>query len=135
MAPFGKAEAEIGGKDYILVFNFGAMAAIEQKADRSFQSIAAELSPNEDGTPKPDLKISTAALLLWGCFRAKHPNVSFDAAGEMLLGDEGPKAIEGLLACMANAFPEGDVANPPKRAKAGAGRTPSTVVARGLFAR
>lgn len=122
MAPFGKAQAEIGGKVLNLVFNFGAMAAIEQHPfGRSFQLIAAELAPNEDGSPKADLKISTAALLLWGCLRAKHSTVSYDAAGEMLLGEDADKAIAGLLECLGNAFPQGEEANPPKRAKAGIG--------------
>lgn len=120
-APFGRAEAEIEGKNYTLVFNFGAMAAIERHPyGCSFQSLAAELSPNEDGSPKADLKISTAALLLWGCLRAKHSHVSFDQAGEMLLGPDADGAIAGLLACLADAFPESNE-NPPKRAKAGAG--------------
>jgi hypothetical protein len=123
MAPFGKAQAEIGGKDYTLVFNFGAMAAIEQHPyGGPFQLIAAELAPNEDGSPKTDLKISTAALLLWGCLRAKHSTVSYDAAGEMLLGDADGAAIAGLLECLGNAFPDVETAaNPPKRAKAGTG--------------
>lgn len=119
-APFGRAEARIEGKDYTLVFNFGAMAAIERHPyGCSFQLLAQELSPNEDGSPKTDLKISTAALLLWGCLRAKHPHVSFDEAGEMLLGDRDA-ATAGLMACLSDAFPE-SAANPRKRAKAGAG--------------
>ena len=122
-APFGRAEAKVDGKDYHLVFNFGAMAAIERHPyGSSFQSLAAELAPNEDGSPKADLKVSTAALLLWGCLRAKHPHVSFDAAGEMILGDDGNAAIAALLECLGDAFPSGDEEkNPPKRAKAGAG--------------
>jgi hypothetical protein len=121
-APFGKADAEIEGKVYSLVFNFGAMAAIENHPyGGPFQGIAAELAPNEDGTPKADIKISTAALLLWGCLRAKHSTVTFDQAGAMLLGENADAAVAGLLECMGNAFPDGDVANPPKRAKAGAG--------------
>jgi hypothetical protein len=120
-APFGKAEAEIEGKDYNLVFNFGAMAAIERHPyGCSFQNLAAELSPNEDGSPKTDLRISTAALLLWGCLRAKHPHVSFDRAGEMLLGPDAELATAGLLSCLADAFPD-EKGNPPKRAKAGTG--------------
>jgi hypothetical protein len=122
MAPFGKAQAEIDGKVYTLVFNFGAMAAIEQHPfGRSFQLIAAELAPNEDGSPKTDLKISTAALLLWGCLRAKHSTVSYDSAGEMLLGEGADAAVAGLLECLGSAFPQDDKANPPKRAKVGAG--------------
>jgi hypothetical protein len=123
MAPFGKAQAEIGGKDFTLIFNFGAMAAIEQHPyGGPFQTIAAELAPNADGSPKTDLKISTAALLLWGCLRAKHSTVSYDAAGEMLLGDQNGAAVAGLLECLGNAFPDvEEAANPPKRAKAGTG--------------
>ena len=122
-APFGKAEAEIEGKSYSLVFNFGAMAAIERHPlGCSFQSLAAELAPNEDGSPKTDLRISTAALLLWGCLRAKHPHVSFERAGEILLGDDAESATAGLLACLADAFPE-STGNPQKRAKAGTGTT------------
>jgi hypothetical protein len=121
-APYGKASAEIGGRDYTLVFNFGAMAAIENHPyGAPFQTLATELSPNEDGSPKADVKLSTAALLLWGCLRAKHANISFDQAGEMLLGDDASNAIGGLMECLSNAFPQGDVENPPKRAKAGTG--------------
>lgn len=121
-APFGKASAEIGGKDYTLVFNFGAMAAIENHPyGAPFQTFAKEMSPNEDGSPKEDMKLSTAALLLWGCFRAKHPNISFDDAGEMLLSDDANEAIGALMECLSNAFPSGEVENPRKRAKAGAG--------------
>jgi hypothetical protein len=121
-APYGKANVEIGGKDYTLVFNFGAMAAIENHPyGAPFQSLAKELAPNEDGSPKDDMKLSTAALLLWGCFRAKHAHVSFDQSGEMLLGDDASAAVGGLMECLANAFPDGEVENPPKRAKAGTG--------------
>lgn len=122
-APFGKAEAEIEGKAYSLVFNFGAMAAIERHPlGCSFQSLAAELAPNEDGSPKADLKISTAALLLWGCLRAKHSTVGFERAGEMLMGPDSEAAVAGLLACLADAFPD-STGNPQKRAKAGTGTT------------
>lgn len=122
-APFGKADAEIGGKVYHLVFNFGAMAAIERHPyGCPFQLLAQELAPNEDGSPKADLKISTAALLLYGCFRAKHPNVSFEQAGEMLLdADNAEAAMNGLLSCLADAFPQGESENPRKPAKAGTG--------------
>jgi hypothetical protein len=120
-APFGRAEAEIEGKNYTLVFNFGAMAAVERHPlGCPFQALAAELSPNEDGSPKTEIRVSTAALLLWGCLRAKHSHVSFEQAGEMLLGDGAEAATAGLLACLADAFPEAK-GNPPKRAKAGAG--------------
>lgn len=121
-APFGKSDAEIDGKTYHLVFNFGAMAAIERHPyGCSFNLLAAELAPNEDGTPKADMKISTAALLLWGCLRAKHSTVSFDQAGEMLLGDGADAAVQGLLSCLSDAFPQGEKENPRKRAKAGTG--------------
>ena len=122
-APFGKAQAEIGGKVYNLVFDFGAMAAIERHPyGCSFQQISLELAPNEDGSPKTDLRISTAALLLWGCLRAKHSAVSFNEAGEMLLGEDGEAITNAMLECMTSAFPDpGEKANPPKRAKAGTG--------------
>lgn len=122
-SPYGKADAEIGGKDYRLVFDFGAMAAIENHPYGSpFQVLAKELSPNEDGSPKEDMKLSTAALLLWGCFRAKHSAVTFNQAGEMLLGDDNEAATAALLECLANAFPQGgEEENPRKRAKVGIG--------------
>lgn len=120
---YGEAETVIGGRPHKLVFNFGAMAAIENHPyGRSFQLIAQELSPNEDGSPKTDLKVSTAALLLWGCLRAKHSTVSFDDAGAMLLSDDGQAVTDAMLACLSKAFPaEEPPPNPRKRAKVAVG--------------
>lgn len=113
---YGEADAEIDGRKLRLVFNFSALAAMETRSDRSFQAIAKELSPNEDGSPKDNLKISTAALLLWGCLRAKHSSVSFDEAGEMLLGEDGGAITEALLECLGRAFPDAvESKNPQKR--------------------
>lgn len=117
---FGRADARIGGKDYHLVFNFSAMAAMERHPfGTSFPSLAAEFAPDAEG--KVNLRISSAALMLWGCLRAKHPHVSFDEAGEMLLGPDAQSVTEALTLCLADAFP-GESANPPKRAKAGTGK-------------
>jgi len=116
---YGEAEAEIGGQRYKLVFNFSAIAAIENHPyGCSFQAIARELSPNDDGSPKSDMKMSLAALLLWGCLRTKHSTVSYDDAGNMLLGEDGETAVQALLECVSKAFPTnegGGEGNPRKR--------------------
>lgn len=84
-----------------------------------FPSIMKAMAPNEDGGPK-DVMLSLVAGVLWGLLRAKHGNVTYDQAGELMLGGDSEELFNLVNACFEDAFP-GESENPPKRAKAGTG--------------
>lgn len=120
-APYGKAQGEIGGKGYTLVFDFGAMAAMERQLQMPFQDIMLTLKPNDDGTPRNPM-LSVVAAVVWGLLRAKHSSVTYNEAGALMMGDDAQQLIDLMEACLEDAFPkEAGSANPPKRAKAGTG--------------
>lgn len=90
-----------------LVINFNALAEAEYDADMGVNDILAELDRDQ-----PRMKIMRA--IVWGALREKHPNITSEMVGDLLLSEfEGVAA--GIREAMSAAFPEaiGGDENPP----------------------
>lgn len=79
----GEAEATLDGKIYRLVMNNGAWAAVERVLDDSYIDIIADMVRREVAGKSP--KNSVVGALLWGAFRAHHPEISLSECGDLMM--------------------------------------------------
>jgi len=80
----GEASVTVAGETYLLVMNNAAWMAAEAVLDQSFLDITVEIVTA--GARNQNLKLSTAAALLYGATRAHHPEVDLDGCGGLLRG-------------------------------------------------
>lgn len=111
----GEAMLVSDGKELTLRYDFDALCAVEDAADKAIGDVLIELS---QGSPR----LTTVRALIYGGLREHHPEVTLKEAGELFLSD-GPAVSEAMNKALSAAFPkmaEGKQGeNPRKRRSAG----------------
>jgi hypothetical protein len=67
-------ELSIGGKKFQLIFDFNAVAEVEERTGRNLMT--------KDGWDK--LNGTTISILLWACLQANHPDVTLLAVRKLM---------------------------------------------------
>ena len=131
----GEITFEAGGKDYTLVFSNNAFCVLEDYLGRGVLDIYDEIgswSPPLDakGKPKPEtekeatarakrIKLSFCRALFWAGLKDRHPEMTIEAAGNLMDEVGGlvgvMKIIANGVAAASPAAKEGGSARPPKK--------------------
>lgn len=106
----GEASAVLGdGTSLTLVYDFNALCEVEEAAGKSISEVLAEISK---GSPR----LSTARALVFGGLRARHPEMTLEEVGPLIMSD-GQALTEAMQKALLAAFPNAEgkkAGNAPK---------------------
>lgn len=114
-----KGEAKLG--DFVLVFNFNAICALESATGRDAADVFAALQPGPGGEP-PSVSFTLFRTLVWAGLQERHPDLSEAAAGNIIQEAGGPQATaDALTSALSAMAPEAKAAASPPKAAGGTG--------------
>lgn len=123
----GEVAFDADGKTYTLRFSSNAICELEERLDKSFTKIGAELQAAVETDPA-SIRFGTLRAIFWAGLQDHHPDIDLAAAGDVMIAAGGAVQAMALIGgAFVAAFParEGGAGNPPKGAgkrKAGTGR-------------
>lgn len=118
MANPHKGEATLKAKDveYVLRYSSNAIVELENALDRGFTDIALEMTTWAKN-PKA-MRVGTMRAVLWAGLRERHPDITLEQAGDLLLDGGGMFVIaQKVSEALTLAFPQAETkgARPPNR--------------------
>jgi len=102
----GEVAFKLGGKEYTMVYNHGALVELEDKLDRGIVAITSEM---QRWAKEPErVRLKWVGLLIWAGL-LKHHNMTVEQAGELLdvASAEGVNLMEIIGDAMSKAY--GDI--------------------------
>ena len=101
----GEVAFKLGGKEYTMVYNHGALVELEDKLDRGIVAITSEM---QRWAKEPQrIRLKWVGLLMWAGL-LKHHNMTVEQAGELLdvASAEGVNLMELIGESMSRAYGE-----------------------------
>lgn len=114
----GEVPFVVGERSFTLCLSVNSLARLEKAMGMGINRISAKLSNTED------MYLGDWVLVLWVALSKHHPDISQEAAGD-LLGEAGLDAtVNALGEAMSNAFPDAQKGGgrPSPAAQAGTGQ-------------
>jgi hypothetical protein len=115
----GEATFVVKGQHYNLVLDTNSICEIEEATGEGFVSLSLSLGDINR------IKITHIRATLWGAMRANHPEVSMQAAGQMLAEAGLADTLKTLRTLMERAFPK------PEASESANGSRPQKPLRRG----
>lgn len=92
----GEAELKVGEDSYTLVVNWRVLMAVEAATGMGFPALLEEL--------KTRATIKLITQVIWQSLKVKHPELTFDDAGELVFGAGMGPAIVAWYECFNQAW-------------------------------
>lgn len=97
----GEVSLEYAGETFILQFGFEALVLVEDRRGKAFGGVVEELNEG---------RLGAIGALFWAGVQAHHPEVTFEAAGRMIIDiTEGGRGLElqnKIIEAITLAFPK-----------------------------
>lgn len=97
----GEVSLEYAGETFLLQFGFEALVLVEDKRDKAFGDIVAELDAG---------RLGSLAALLWAGLHEHHPELSYEAAGRLAMAfasdGRGEELQKKIVEAITLAFPK-----------------------------
>lgn len=117
----GEIELKAGDKSYVLRFSIDAICTLEEKAGKSFPTLASEMSDPDKFT------VTLVRSILHAGLTERHPDITLKDAGEIIIAAGGMVEVMGKVGeAFEAAFPKSEASGtprPPNRATRRAGGT------------
>lgn len=116
----GEVELKAGDATYVLRYSIDAICSLEERMDKGFTAIAAEMSD-------PDrMRVTTVREVLLAGLQENHPEVTLKQAGELILAAGGAIVVLGRVSeAFTAAFPNAEASGKPSPRKRANGQHPT----------
>lgn len=116
----GEVELKAGDEVYILRYSIDAICSLEDRLDKGFPAIAAEMSN------ATTMRLSSVRQVLLAGLQEHHPHMTLKQAGELLVNAGGAMVVLGKVnEAFAAAFPNTEASDKKSPRQRANGRQPT----------